>query len=522
MSNDFTPVAIRDRIQTLDVVRGVALLGIALMNVEFFNRPLADLGAGMPADLSGIDYWAGWLIHTFVRGKFWTMFSILFGMGFAVMLTRAQDAGRGFVAPYLRRALALAGFGLLHGILLWSGDILLSYASAALVLLLTLFGRFWHGLLAAALAAIAAYALEMPGAAGFILVFALAGFVGAYLRGKREVALLGHSAPLWSLVMMTVGVLLVAGGLVGVAVSGPKLGGVVFGGLVVLLLGWLSARFREPADKRSLRAGATLYLAPFVAMTIGAAIALASPQPQAPKDKAAVAATEKRLAEHREELAEETRVMSNGSYAQAVSLRARQFTQDYVNQSVFIVMVLGLFLMGMWFVQSGVMVHPQRHLALFRRLAFVGLPLGTALAVASSLVATHHVPTVNDARWQLAMGVQMIGNLPMSLGYIAVVVLAMQGGWQRVLGWLVAPMGRMALTNYIGQSVLGTLFFYGYGLGHWGMPRAQQVLYVLAVFALQVLVSRWWLSMFRFGPLEWVWRWITYGKRPPMRLAASG
>ena len=75
----------------------------------------------------------------------------------------------------------------------------------------------------------------------------------------------------------------------------------------------------------------------------------------------------------------------------------------------------------------------------------------------------------------------------------------------------------MALSNYIMQSLLGTLFFYGYGLGHWGLPRSQQVLYVLVVFAMQVLLSRWWLSTFRFGPLEWIWRWITYGRRPPMR-----
>src|SRR5690606_17487574 len=150
MSPDFQPIAVRERIQALDVVRGIALLGIALMNVEFFNRSIADLGAGMPVGATGADFWAGWLVHPFVRGKFWTMFSILFGMGFAVMLLRARDAGRGFVAPYLRRSLALAGFGLLHGVLLWTGDILLSYASTALVLLLVLFGRPWHGLAAAA------------------------------------------------------------------------------------------------------------------------------------------------------------------------------------------------------------------------------------------------------------------------------------------------------------------------------------------------------------------------------------
>ncbi|RZA17023.1 MAG: DUF418 domain-containing protein [Lysobacteraceae bacterium] len=90
------------------------------------------------------------------------------------------------------------------------------------------------------------------------------------------------------------------------------------------------------------------------------------------------------------------------------------------------------------------------------------------------------------------------------------------------LAWAcgVAGAGRAhGLTHYILQSVLGTLCFYGYGFGHWGMPRAQQLVYVLVVFALQVLLSRWWLSVFRFGPLEWAWRWATYGRRPPMRIA---
>ena len=105
----------------------------------------------------------------------------------------------------------------------------------------------------------------------------------------------------------------------------------------------------------------------------------------------------------------------------------------------------------------------------------------------------------------------------MSLGYIALVMLALQrGAWRKLLGWL-APMGQMALTNYIAQSVLGTLFFYGYGLGHWGLPRAQQVAYVLVVFALQLVFSKLWLLKFRYGPLEWLWRAATYRKWQPLQ-----
>ncbi len=115
---------ITERIEALDVVRGFALLGIFLMNIEFFNRAMNGIGMGMPEGLTGLNWLASWFILYFVQGKFWTIFSLLFGMGFAVMLTRAQDAGRGFLGPYLRRILALAAFGAAHYIFLWGGDIL--------------------------------------------------------------------------------------------------------------------------------------------------------------------------------------------------------------------------------------------------------------------------------------------------------------------------------------------------------------------------------------------------------------
>ena len=107
------PTLPEQRIEALDVVRGFALLGIFLMNIEFFNRETLSIGQGMPLGLTGIDWWASWFVAYFVQGKFWTIFSLLFGMGFAVMLTRAEQAGRAFMAPYLRRLAGLAVFGAL-------------------------------------------------------------------------------------------------------------------------------------------------------------------------------------------------------------------------------------------------------------------------------------------------------------------------------------------------------------------------------------------------------------------------
>src|SRR3546814_991507 len=86
-------------------------------------------------------------------------------------------------------------------------------------------------------------------------------------------------------------------------------------------------------------------------------------------------------------------------------------------------------------------------------------------------------------------------------------------GLRRVRCWL-APAGRMALTNYLLQSLVAALVFHGYGLALWGqLGRAAQVALVLAVFAAQLLLSALWLSRYRFGPMEWLWRWLTYGAR---------
>jgi uncharacterized membrane protein YeiB len=69
------------------------------------------------------------------------------------------------------------------------------------------------------------------------------------------------------------------------------------------------------------------------------------------------------------------------------------------------------------------------------------------------------------------------------------------------------------------QSLICMVFFYGFALGHWGMPRAEQVLFVLVVYAAQIALSHWWLARFRYGPMEWLWRGFTYRQVPPWRRA---
>jgi uncharacterized protein len=111
------------------------------------------------------------------------------------------------------------------------------------------------------------------------------------------------------------------------------------------------------------------------------------------------------------------------------------------------------------------------------------------------------------------------GNLFVALGWTALVMLLCQRGWPlRSL----AAVGRMALTNYLLQSVICTTIFYGHGLGLFGrVDRAGQLAIVIGIWAFQLLASRAWLGYFSVGPVEWLTRWLVFGRRPSFLRSAS-
>jgi uncharacterized protein len=112
-----------------------------------------------------------------------------------------------------------------------------------------------------------------------------------------------------------------------------------------------------------------------------------------------------------------------------------------------------------------------------------------------------------------------LDTIILPLGYSALVLAIGTIEKGRFLAW-VEPIGRMAFTNYIIQSLIAGWIFYGYGLGQMGkMGPATGMILVVAIYLGQVLLSIWWLKMFRYGPLEWLWRTIMYGRRPEFRVA---
>ncbi|SDD43753.1 uncharacterized protein SAMN04488509_102453 [Aquimonas voraii] len=391
----------------MDALRGFALLGILLMNIEFFNRSVHDFMGGIDTS-PGAAGLAAWIVYVFVQGKFWVLFSLLFGMGFALMQDRLESTGRPFGRLYFRRTLALMAFGLLHIVLLWPGDILFAYGITALMLM-------------------------------------------AFLQ-VRGVAML---------------------------VTGM---GLYFGvSALWVLLGWAMGLMPESAR-------------------LEMAAEMGDPLAQA---------------------AESNRIYATGGYLEISLHRAQEyFTVMLQTVLMFQVpMALGVFLLGAWLLRSGRIQNAGVHLRFWALTLLLGGVVGAVFIRLSLAVGTSFDLKTGMGDALLAAGLMSLGSLPLSMAYLAVFVLLFQTALgARVLG-LLAPAGRMALSHYLLQSLVCSLLFYAYGLGWYGeVDRWGQVQIALAIFAAQVALSPLWLRHFRYGPMEWLWRTLTYGYPPSMRL----
>ncbi|QWP76305.1 DUF418 domain-containing protein [Lysobacter sp. K5869] len=180
-SIELAPVPASERIAALDALRGLALLGILLSNVSGFAGPLLELHDGIDPALRGGDYAWSAFVYIAIRDKAWTLFALLFGMGFATMLGRAQTAGRGFAAIYLRRSVGLLAIGLIHAWLIWAGDILVTYALCAFALLAL---QRWSAERWVALGG----ALYASGIGFMLLIAALLAVPGVAMGGAEDLA----------------------------------------------------------------------------------------------------------------------------------------------------------------------------------------------------------------------------------------------------------------------------------------------------------------------------------------------
>jgi uncharacterized protein len=194
-----------------------------------------------------------------------------------------------------------------------------------------------------------------------------------------------------------------------------------------------------------------------------------------------------------------------------------------LKRGLWMVFILGRFLLGLLAGRHLLLQDVERHRALHRKLLGWGLGLGVLGNGAFLLVIRLRVAELVDPardHWMFLMtAIMEVGFLGLAAAYVAgFALLFQQERWRQRLRFL-APVGRMALTNYLTQTVVSLCLYDGWGLGLAGkLPPSRCMALTLLVFALQIPFSHFWLSRFRFGPVEWLWRSLTYGQRQPMRL----
>ncbi len=177
---------------------------------------------------------------------------------------------------------------------------------------------------------------------------------------------------------------------------------------------------------------------------------------------------------------------------------------------------MGMMLAGMGLFKSGVLTG-QRSASFYRRMLVLSLPLGLGI---SSYGLWMNYQYDYAFPWSLSLGraPNHIASVFMVGAYVSLIMLWSKSSRLESLKMRLANVGRMAFSNYIGQTLLATLIFYGWGLGLYGRLNRLELLGVMIlIWMLQLLVSAWWLARFRYGPLEWLWRTMSYWKWQPMR-----
>ena len=411
------PVNAGERIDILDVLRGFALLGVFVANALWYFSGFSELSEqdALRLPVNPLDPAVFELERFFVSGKFITIFSFLFGMGFALQMRRAAEAGAPVKRLYLRRMAWLLAFGIAHALLAFYGDVLHLYALLGLLL-------------------IGCVARSGKALVGWGLVFAVV--LPVAVRALQ-----------WALPALTEGAI-------------------------------------DPEAMTEARRGVA-------------------------------------IAQHA--------AFEGSSYTGMIRANAIDFWSR-ISTDVVLAAALatfGKFLLGVWAGRTGLLVRASlanagsddASLKCMRRGAGWGLVIGVACE--GIVVADGTFPALGTDTWGATIADTLLwhaGVLALATSYVcAIVLLFTRPDWNRTLSFL-APVGRMALTNYLGQSIACIFVFYGVGLGWYGRVGPTAVVGIaVVVFAAQAVASTWWLRRFQFGPAEWAWRSLTYGRRQPFR-----
>ena len=437
-SDKLAPIAINQRIDAMDILRGIALIGILLMNIEWFNRAIAGLGS-QDTSLTGLDHTIGWLIRCFVEGKFYKLFALLFGMGFAVMLIRAKNAERPFGAWFSRRMLALIVFGILHMVFLWSGDILHDYGFAGLLLLgwvmLLKRERFKKHDNPRSFFKLSVIWLSVP-----IFFSVMAGIGYGMLQDTDELTVQWHEQ------------IKVAERVEEIQRENDKKVAESEAAieLATSLSGQLISTKETLVDMNSSPLPANENQTGSVTVVENSETIKPSAEESIEQQAQAIVAQQQEL---QADAAEEVTAFTQDSYWTATEFRLNfMFFMLMFTIPFSFTLLLPIFIFGYWLVASGIMKNYRQHVNAFKIAAWLGIGMGLVMETAGLLVAQH--PVANQISLLLMVGETLfyIGQLVMTAGYFGLIMsLLADEKWHKRLS-VFSPMGRMALTNYISHS----------------------------------------------------------------------
>lgn len=406
MSSIFKPINPGNRLEIIDFLRGFALFGILMVNLPLMNAPFTTEMGDFVLWSDKINTLASVFIRFFFTGKFYALFSLLFGIGFFLFFKKVEDGSSGILSVYRLRLLWLLVFGILHVFFLWFGDIL--------------------------------------------IIYALIGFIMLLFRKKSNKTLI-----IWAIILILVPIIIVS--------------------LFALFMHLVMMVPEVSAEINKAYAEAYLNL--------------------------------KELTENA------LNIYANGTFFEIINMRLNEYSNIIGAILFFAPNVLSMFLIGIVLARKAVFQNFQKNRKFFKKLMMICLPIaiaGNVLYIYSISGSSMLEINFYTALFMIGHG---IGSPAMTFVYISIIVLLFGTKMHLSFFKAISKTGRMALTNYLTQSIICTTLFFSYGFGLYGKINIWQgIILTISIYSVQVIWSHFWLKYFRFGPFEWAWRSLTYRK----------
>ncbi|MFD6439081.1 DUF418 domain-containing protein [Peribacillus sp. NPDC060186] len=391
MKDSMVPLQESKRIVSIDILRGLAILGIFLVNMPSFHSPLLYI--------DGVEIWnEGWdrILYRFsdivAQASFYPLFAFLFGFGAIILAVRSEEKGVSFPFLFMKRLFFLLMLGCIHAFVIWHGDILINYA-----------------------------------------IFGFA-FLFFYKVRGRNLILLGsffYVIPF-----------------------------AILGSLFLIIGIFDSGSMAIPTDPPMMKQSLEIY--------------------------------------------------QSGTFGEIASQRALDWymVNNPFNAIILFLSIFPFFLIGAGVAKQGWLQDPVRYKQQLKIISIGSLLLGLLIKVLP-YVTVYHFGTIFVQDY--------FGGPLLTMFYITAITLVVEKSRAYRLLHPLSYVGRMSMSNYLFQSIVCTSIFYSYGLGLYGsVSYTSGFLFLLGVFFVQILLSLLWMKMYRYGPVEYVWRFVTYGKKPIM------